>query len=123
MSMTIPTVPPQPADTATWQEWDIWLRRVAIANEAAWRERAIAASEKHAQAQADTATQMAASVAAQKEVTAAYGQPAKLSRAAMILETMNAMPQFTEVTQGQQITWAIAKVDALLAKLPPGSAA
>lgn len=120
--MIAPTVPPQPADTATWQEWDIWLRRAAMANEATWRDRATAAQQKQAQAQADTAAQIAASVAAQNAATAAFAQPSKLSRAQMILDTMNAMPQFTEVTQGQQITWAIAKVDALLAKLPPGTA-
>jgi len=120
-----PTVPPQPADSADWQTRDIWLRRAAMANEAVWRGRDLAAREKHAQAQADTATNLAASVAAQNAATASFSAaplPAKLSRAAMILDAMNAQPQVTAMTDLQQVKAATARVDALLATLPPGTA-
>lgn len=121
MPLTAPTVPPQPADTATWQEWDIWLRRAAMANDIV----RIETAGRQAQAQADTATQMAASVAAQNAVTAAMNAaplPAKLSRAQMILEAMNAQPQVTAMTDLQQVKAATVRVDALLATLPPGVA-
>lgn len=83
LELVLPPIPTSvPVATATWQEWDIYLRIITIRNNAAvevaraeQEAQRQATNAKWAQAQADTATAMQAAAAAQKAATEAFLAP------------------------------------------------
>ena len=81
--MTTLTPPPEftPDLTAAevdtlWRQWDVYLRRASLEQDATLRSAQVEASTAHAAAQQDTATAMADAAAAQRELMAALQESA-----------------------------------------------
>jgi hypothetical protein len=63
------------AHDSLWREWDVYLRRLALNNDAILRVALIAASQAHGTAQGNTAAAMDANVTAQRALAAAMLAP------------------------------------------------
>jgi hypothetical protein len=96
---------------AWWRQYDIYLRAVGEVNRVA----AIAASDKHAQAQADTAVAMTRAAEAQDRMREAYLQPLPApTRQALVLEFMRVCPMRATDTPNTWLDSVAALVDQYL---------
>lgn len=81
-------------------------------------------AHRHAAAQQATADAMLASVSAQEALARVMAAPAPRSlpsRAELVWQCMQDMPQSTKDTDTAQVVAALARVDAYLAKVPNGA--
>lgn len=134
--MTDPIIPPypaQPGEAATAEQWRDYIAHVNAYNSAVslarWMadaERNLAAREKHAQAQADTAAALNAATAAQMALVKAYLAPTPgPSRDTMIYEVWKSLPQITAMTDLNMTDIAVKAVDGFIKRLestPPATA-
>lgn len=112
--MTLPPLPTAPPAGATAAEREAFEDAMAVYR--------AAASALHAQAQADTAVAMQASVAAQAALAAAMSAKSLPTRAELVWHLTTVQPQASILTPGQIVSGAAQIVDAYI-KAHPGAVA
>lgn len=131
VSPLFPPVPVAPASTATAEQWRDYIAHVNAYNYAVSLNDARAraaqdqarnlSAEKHAQAQADTATAMNAVAQAQLVAAEAMDKPSPgpaWTRQALTLWCLDRLPELTGLTDLARVDLAMKQADAILSRIP-----